>query len=327
MAVLGALAVVHLAAFALYAARERQSRLLTEFLDARDQWKAGHLDVAAREYSDFLASRDAAAWPIVLMRNFPDAASGWFVLGRVEAERGHTDDALAAFERAMAVDPARGRREYRDLLLESGRGAALAAFARRELARDPGSALAAKDLGAALLATGDPGAAAAAYERALALLPAFLAKHDPAAAAGLSSQEADLLNLLSVAARLAGDRARADAVCEGLARRAPRNSRLDRLCRAYARADHGDPAGAREDLAGYQPPAPEHEALAAALAARLAPAPPGAAQWPPARTSVAILVAVSSAARPSAPPTSGGRPLLIDSAKASISALSASPCS
>ena len=270
MAVLGALVLVHLAAYGLYTRRERQSALLTEYLDARDQWKAGHLDLAAREYADVLAARGAAAWPIVLVRNFPDAASGWFVLGRVEAERGRTDAALAAFERAMALDASVGRREYRDLLLDSGRGAALATFARRELERDPGSALAAKDLGAALLATGDARAAVAAYEQALRLLPAFLVRRDPAAAAGLSSQEADLLNLLSVSARLAGDRGRADQVCEGLARRAPRGSHLDRLCRAYARADRGDAAGAREDLAGYQPPAPEHEALAAALGARLA---------------------------------------------------------
>jgi tetratricopeptide (TPR) repeat protein len=269
MTVLAVLALVHLAAFVLYTRRERQSQLLTEYLDAREQWKDGHLDVAAREYTEFLAARDAAAWPVVLLRNFPEAACGWFVLGRVETERGRTDAALAAFERAMALDPSRGRREYRDLLLESGRGAALAEFARRELARDPSSALAAKDLGAAELARGDPRAAAAAYERALALLPEFLKRHDPAVAHGLSAQEADLLNLLSVAVRLAGDRARADALCDGLARRQMRTAHLDRLCRAYARADAGDLAGAREALSGYQPPAPEHEALVAALSARL----------------------------------------------------------
>ena len=270
MLVLGVLALVHLAAFFLYTRRERQSQLLTQYLDARDQWKAGHLDAAAREYREVLAGRAAAAWPLVLVRGFPDAASGWFVLGRVESERGDTDAALGAFEHAMAIDASRGRREYRDLLLDSGRGAALAAFARAELARDPASALAAKDLGAALLATGEPRAAADAYQLALALLPAYLVRHDPAAAAaGLSSQEADLLNLLSVATRLAGDRARADALCDALARRQPRGTRLDRLCRASARADGGDLAGARQELAGYQPPAPEHEALAAALGARL----------------------------------------------------------
>jgi tetratricopeptide (TPR) repeat protein len=270
-AVLGGLAVVHLAAFGLYTRRERQSALLTQYLDARDQWKAGHLDVAASEYREFVTARAAAAWPFVLVRSFPDAASGWFVLGRVETERGRIDAALAAFEQAMALDASRGRREYRDLLLENGRGAALAEFARRELARDPASALAAKDLGAAELARGDPRAAVVAYQRALALLPAFLARHDPAVARGLSAQEADLLNLLSVAIRLSGDRLRADALCADLGRRQSRTVRLDRLCSAYARADAGDAAGAREALAGYQPPAPEHEALAAALAARLDP--------------------------------------------------------
>ncbi len=271
LAVLGLLAVLHLAAFGLYTRRERQSALLTEYLDARDQWKAGHLELAAHEYAGFLAARAAAAWPLVLVRSFPDAASGWFALGRVESERGRTDAALAAFEQAMALDPSRGRREYRDLLLESGRGDALAAFARRELEHDPASAPAAKDLGAAELARGDPRAAVAAYTRALALLPGFLARHDPAVARGLSAQEADLVNLLSVAVRLSGERTRADALCEDLGRRQSRTVRLDRLCRAYARADAGDAAGAREALAGYQPPAPEHEALAEALAARLGP--------------------------------------------------------
>lgn len=269
LVVLCALVLVHLAAFGLYTQRDRQSQLLTLYLDARDQWKAGHLELAAREYGEFLAARDRAAWPLVLLRAFPDAASGWFALGRVETERGRVDAALVAFERAMALEPGRGRREYRELLLESGRGAALAAFARRELAADPASALAAKDLGAALLATGDPAGAARAYEAALRAVPAFLARHDPAFQGGLSSQEADLLNLLSVAVRLAGDRERADAVCEGLTRRQPRAGHLDRLCRAYLCADRGDAAGARDQLAGYQPPAPEHEALARALAARL----------------------------------------------------------
>ncbi len=269
MLVLGALALIHLAAFALYTQRQRQSQLMALYLDARDQWKAGHLELAAREYGEFLAARGRAAWPLVLLRAFPDAASGWFALGRVEAERGRVDAALAAFEQAMALEPGRGRREYRDLLLDSGRGATLAAVARRELAQDPASAPAAKDLGAALLATGDAAGAARAYEAALRALPAFLARHDPAFQGGLSAQEADLLNLLSVAVRLAGDRERADAICDGLTRRQPRAARLDRLCRAYLRADRGEAQGARDELAGYQPPAPEHEALAAALAARL----------------------------------------------------------
>ncbi len=204
------------------------------------------------------------------MRTFPDATGVWFALGRVEAERGRTEAALGAFEHAMALEAGHGRREYRDLLLESGQGARLAAFARRELLADPSSALAAKDLGAALLATGDAGAAAEAYGQALALLPGYLARHDPAVAGKLSSQEADLLNLKSVAERLAGDRAGADAVCAALSRRQPRTAHLDRLCRAYALADQGDAAGARAELGAYLPPAPEHERLVADLAARLA---------------------------------------------------------
>ena len=263
------LVLVHLGAFALYLARDRQSRLIGLYLDARDQWRDGHLDAAAAEYTLFLAERTGAARPVVLFRNFPSATSGWFALGRVEAERGHVDAALAAFRQSMRLEPSRGRREYRDLLLVSGRSAELEAYARRELAREPGSAIAARDLGAALLALDRPAEAVAAYERALASLPALLARIDPAAPGGLSTEEADLRNLLSVAARRAGDRSRADALCADIRRRAPATARLDRLCLAFERADEGDVAASRAALAGYQPPAPEHEALVRELEARL----------------------------------------------------------
>ena len=266
---LAVLLVIHLCAFGLYWARDRQSRLLGLYLDARDQWREGHLDTAAAEYTAFLAERPSAAWPVVLFRNFPSAASGWFVLGRVEAERGRVDAALTAFSRAMQLEPGRGRREYRDLLLLSGRPAALAAFARLELARDPSSVPAARDLGAALLALGQPAEAAQAYEQALAGLPALLARIDPASPGGLSSEEADLRSLLSVAARRAGDRARADVQCAEIGRRQATAARLDRLCLAFARADAGDAAGSRAALAGYLPPAPEHEALVRELLERL----------------------------------------------------------
>jgi tetratricopeptide (TPR) repeat protein len=268
--VVAALALVHLAAFFLYTRLTRQSELLALYVDAREQWKAGRLEAAAAEYREFLGARRWAAWPVVLARGFPSAADGWFVLGRIETARGATDAALAAFERAMAEEPGRGRREYRDLLLTSGRSEALATLARRELAADPTSAPAAKDLGAALLGSGDPAGAAAAYRQALALLPDYLARHDPAAVGRLSSQEADLINLLSVALRLAGDGARADELCADLSRRQPRGAHLDRLCRAHALAAQGDTDGARAELRAYQPPAPEHEALAAALTAQLA---------------------------------------------------------
>ena len=263
--ILAALVLVHLAAFGLYNLRERQSQLLALYLDARDQWREGHLDVAANEYAAFLAARPAAAWPVVLFRNFPDAASGWFVLGRVESERGHVDAALGAFEQAMRASPGRGRREYRDLLLHSGRGAALVAFALEEARLDPTSPVAAKDLGAGLLATDRPAAAARAYEHALALLPAWRTHADPGAPPGLSSEEADLLNLLSVATRLAGDPARADAACARAGSRPNTALRLDRLCGAYRAAAAGERERAAQMLAGYAPPAPEHEALAQAL--------------------------------------------------------------
>jgi tetratricopeptide (TPR) repeat protein len=263
--VLAVLVLAHLAAFGAYVLRERQSQLLTLYLDARDQWREGHLEVAARAYATFVAERPAVAWPVVLFRNFPDAASGWYALGRVETDRGHVDAALAAYRQAMQLAPGRGRREYRDLLLRSGRGAMLVSFATEEGRTEPDSPIAAKDLGAGLLATGQPAAAATAYRRALALLPAWQLRRDPGAPAGLSGEEADLLNLLSVAERLAGQPERADAACARITRAAHGSVRLDRLCGAYRFAAAGDRPAALQALAGYLPPAPEHEALLRAL--------------------------------------------------------------
>jgi len=263
--VLAVLVVVHLAAFGAYVLRQRQSQLLALYLDARDQWREGHLDVAAGEYAAFVAARPTVAWPVVLFRNFPDAATGWFVLGRVETERGRVDAALAAFRHAMDLAPGRGRREYRDLLLRSGRGAELVRFAADETRTEPDSPVGPKDLGAGLLATGQPAAAAAAYEHALALLPAWRRRTDPGAPAGLSPEEADLLNLLSVAQRRAGRADGADATCARIAAAARGGARLDRLCSAYRAAAAGDRAAVAAALAGYAPPAPEHEALVRAL--------------------------------------------------------------
>lgn len=269
--VLAVLVLVHLGALGAYSLYQWQARAVALYLDARAQWRDGHLDVAASEFSAFLAERPRATFPVVLYKSFPTAADAAFALGRVEAERGRVDAALAAFRDSMRLQSGHGRREYRDLLLESGRGTELAAFARQELADDPRSVNAARDLGAALLATGDPRGATAAFDTALALLPAWLATHDPGYRGGLSGEEALLLNLRSVAERLAGDGARADATCRGLGARMPARAHLDRLCLAYTLEAAGDLAGSRAALAGYLPPNPEEEALVRALKARLGP--------------------------------------------------------
>jgi tetratricopeptide (TPR) repeat protein len=260
---------VHLVAFAGYSLLQRQARHLQLFLDAREQWRAGHLDVAAAEYRTFVTDYAAASSPLVLHHGFPSQASGWFALGRVEAERGHASEALAAWSESMRLEAGLGRREYRDLLLETGRGAALVAFAEAERAREPASAVAARDLGAARLAIGEPAAAAQAYERALELLPALLARRDPAWHGSLSDQEADLTNLLAVARLEAGDRPGAEVACDSLNAREPAGVHLERLCRAFLLADRGNRDASLEQLKGYLPPAPEHEALVAQLRARL----------------------------------------------------------
>jgi tetratricopeptide (TPR) repeat protein len=170
----------------------------------------------------------------------------------------------------MRLEPALGRREYRDLLLAAHRPAQLRDDALRRLAADAGSPIAAKDLGAAWLALGEPAEAAKAYRLALDSLPAYLTRIDPGHPRGLTTQEADLLNLLSVAERRAGHAEAADQACARITARQPRTVSLDVLCEAYRLEDAGRHADAVRLLQGYQPPAPEHEALVAAIAAPIA---------------------------------------------------------
>jgi len=267
--VLIALVLVHLAALAVY---ERYTGQLAEArlaLDARDEWKAGHLDAAAAIYRRYLEQYPAARWPLLLSRQLQPEASGWFALGRVEAERQRVDAALAAFARAGQLEPGLGRREARDLLFETGRYAELERRARAALAAEPQALPAIFDLGAALYALGRPAEAALAYERGLSYVAAYVAATDPGFAGKVSVPEAELLNLASVAHLAAGEKLRARAACDGLTARMPAHSRLDRLCRAYLDADAGDLAASRAALTGLAPQRPEEEALVAALAARL----------------------------------------------------------
>lgn len=273
--ILAVLVAVHVAAFYLYALRELQSDHLQLFMGARERWREGKLEEAARDYRRFAEGYPVATRPFLLRRNFPSEASAWFSLGRIEAERGRVDSALDAFRRSMALERGRGRREYRDLLLESARGAELERFVRSELERDPESAVAYWDLGAALLALNRPAEAADAYGRALARLPGLLARHGTAPRPGvLTGEEVDLLNLLAVAQLEAGDRATGAATCDSLALRQPRGAHLDRLCRAYLLAEGGDRDAVAEQLRAYQPLGPEHAALVTRLRDRLGIEPP-----------------------------------------------------
>ena len=262
---------VHLAVYGGYVLLTRQQEQRQLFLGARDAWKAGDLATAAADYHGFIADYAAVTTPFVIVRGMPSAASAWFALGRVESERGAVDAALAAFQQSMALENGLGRREYRDLLFESGRYAALESYARATLARYPDSLPATYDLGAALYASGRAAEAAAVYRRGIALLPAFLAIEDPHYHGLLPAREAELLNLESVALLAAGDAAGATAVCAGLSARLRPGVHLDQLCRAYLADAGGDPAAARAALAGYQPRTPEQALLSTTLEARLAP--------------------------------------------------------
>jgi tetratricopeptide (TPR) repeat protein len=269
--VLAVLLVLHFAALGLYLRREQQSKAVALVLDAREQWKNGELAVAAREYREYATGFRAVSSPFLMYRNMPSEASAWFALGRIEAERGEFCEALAAYRRAMALEPGRGRREYRDLLLEHGGQGELLAFAHAELARDPTFAPAAWDLGAAYLAVGEPALAARAYARAREMLPGYLTRLAGKRPVGLSPEEADLLSLEAVAWLEAGERTRAAAVCGNLVLRARPEESAGLLCSAYLAAAAGDVHGAAALLRRYAPSGPEHRALVSRLLERLPP--------------------------------------------------------
>ena len=264
--ILAALVAVHLVALWLYGVQERQAQYLGEVLDARTQWSEGHLDEAARLYRRFATDYPDFSFPLLLFRNYPTRARAWYSLGRIEADRGGIDAALAAYAQAMREEPGLGQREYRNLLLTEHRYAELADFAHARLATHPDDLAGWWDLGAAGLGLGDAGAAADAYAEALRHLPAWLDRHTRhGAGTGLSVEEGDLRGLLSVAALKAGRRDVALANCAQLGTREQRDEHYDQLCRAYLALADGDPGLAARTIRGYQPGAPEHELLLAQL--------------------------------------------------------------
>ena len=266
---LAGLVFVHLSGYLFYEDYTRPLNHRQLALEARDQWRDGHLEVAAAEYRRYVEDYARVTWPVVIVRALPSEASGWFALGRVDTDRRRWDEALADFTESMRRDPDLGRREYRDVLYAAGRFAELEAHAHRLLATDPRSLSAIFDLGAALAAQGQHAKAALAYERGLSYIADYLRRTDPSFHGRVSVPEAELLNLASVEHLAAGDRDRAAAACEGLTARLTANVHLDRLCRAFLEADAGRAATSRQLLDSYIPARPEEEALAERLGATL----------------------------------------------------------
>ncbi len=107
-------------------------------------------------------------------------AWAWHTYGLDLSSTGRFEDALAAYDRALALDPD-------DFCAHSNRGAALLALGRfedalaafdRALALDPDNAAIHTNRGAALHALGRFEDALAAFDRALALDPGFAAAHE-----------------------------------------------------------------------------------------------------------------------------------------------------
>ena len=115
----------------------------------------------------------------------PDIAAVHYGLGRALAEAGWIEDAVAAFERARALDAAHNAagpqpdyaRTYLNLgnlAMERGQPAEAAGLYQRALSLKPDFADAHNNLGAALLAQGKSGEASARFVRALELAPELI---------------------------------------------------------------------------------------------------------------------------------------------------------
>jgi tetratricopeptide (TPR) repeat protein len=260
LAILIALFFVHVAAVGLYTAQAHQQALVVQFLEARDAWKAGHLDEAAARYREVLVTRDRIAWPFVLVAHYPNAADASYLLGRVETDRGQVDAALTAFAASLRLG-GRGARETRELLLTHRRLRELKDWATSEIQRSPSAPQPYKDRAAASLELGDAPGALADYSAAIDRLPAWRRQRDPAAPMGMSAEEADLLNLTAAAWLAAGDRAAAARACQSVSARQGPRAQLDRLCKALLAQHDGRLDEARKLLGGYLPPAAEHEWL------------------------------------------------------------------
>ena len=262
--VLIALVIVHLLAVGAYYTQARQQDLLVRTLEAREQWKSGQLEAAASLYRSILSDRPTVAWPLILIRQFPQNADLWYLLGRVESDRANVDAALTAYAKAITAG-GRGARETRELLLSHGRLSELLTFANERLAVDRLSPQPLKDRAAAKLEMGQPLGAMDDYRAAVQRLPAWRQQIDPAAPSSLSGEEADLLNLYAAAALAAHERSEAERACADVTNRQGKRAQLDRLCRALIAREDGRDAEARHLLAGYLPPASEHEWLTRGL--------------------------------------------------------------
>ena len=157
---------------------------------ARAHWTSGNPDAAIATLERALArgvtnaevrmrlglyladSRKDVGRAIALLQTLPaDDAEAMNSLGVAYSAAGRHDDAIAAFERVLAVDPASGLalQNIAAIRLEQGQLDDAERYARQAVAQDPALAKAQTTLGVVLARTGRQGDAIEAWKRAVSL--------------------------------------------------------------------------------------------------------------------------------------------------------------
>lgn len=280
----GGLLLLHLAAFGVYLLNENQFGFLGHWREGREAWRAGQLEVAARELRTFTEGYRYASLPFLVRRDFPGEAQAWAALGRVEQARGELPAAVDAFGRAAQLGQEAAWRERHELLWKLQDASGLEAQGQQRLRS--GSPEAWQDLAAAATLRGNTPAALAHYAAALQALPGWLDRQQRARSAadgGLVDEQLALYLLAGATAWLAGDNTQGRHYCGLLARAQDAENPMDGLCRAAAALERGDAAETLSVLAATGVAGAEQATFAAELrsrASRLAPIPQSASPSP-----------------------------------------------
>jgi predicted TPR repeat methyltransferase len=198
-----------------------------------DEWRAEALEHYAAQRWD-----DAAAAFEQLLALDPEDNDAWYRLGNTRQEQGREQAALACFERVLAAEPRRAQawNNLGTCREKLGEAAAAAAAYQRAIDEDPALLPALVNLANLRLRLGDYAEASGLFERAAALDPAIRAELDRRTAAAKPYLERVRL------AGTRGDRAALEDALAAALQHLPGNPTLQHLLAAARGETHAQPS-------------------------------------------------------------------------------------